>query len=113
MKEKRKGNFKLKRVRTIYQELKKIVNARSHHFELVSTPEEIFQLAHEILLNYTPNNDFGSHNALHLAIVKKLESQAIQAIMVTSDGSMKNVCEKIALESYDPIKETLNVDDGK
>ena len=45
MKEKRRGNFKLKRVRVIYQELKKIVNARSYHFELVSTPEEIFQLA--------------------------------------------------------------------
>jgi len=99
MKEKRRGNFRLKRVRTIYQELKKIVNARSYHFELISTPEEIFPLAHEILLNYAPNNDFGSHDALHLAIVKKLESQAI---MVTSDKEMKNVCKCKDINFYDP-----------
>jgi predicted nucleic acid-binding protein len=103
MKEKRAGNFKLKRTRSIYEALKKIAHAHSPHFELVFMPEEIFKVAHEILLTYAKTYDIGSHDALHLAIVKNLE---FSAVMVTSDNSLCIVCQQMKVEFYNPESES-------
>jgi len=103
MKYRRKGIFKTRKITLFSNALKKVANARSRQFELVPIPQGTFKLAHEILLNYAKNNDFGSHDALHLAIVKK---QINQAIMVTSDEAMKNVCAQVNIPIYDPELKT-------
>jgi len=65
-------------------------------FQMIAMPEGIFQLAESILLE-NADAAIQTNDALHLAIVKK---QINQTIMVTSDGAMKNVCERIEIESY-------------
>lgn len=106
MQKKREGIFKLKKIHFLYDELKKIAQARSNHFELIAMPEETFKVAHEILLNYAKTYSIGSNDALHLAIVKKLDISS--TIMITSDNSLKIVCEKDNIHFYDPETAPLN-----
>jgi len=67
-------------------------------FQMISLHNDIFQLAESILLE-NADAAIQTNDALHLAIVKK---QINQTIMVTSDNSLKNVCERIEIESYNP-----------
>jgi hypothetical protein len=41
----------------------------------------------------------GSNDALHLAILQQLP---FKAVMVTSDHSMQQVCERLQIPFYDP-----------
>jgi hypothetical protein len=67
---------------------------------MVSMPEKFFRLAETILLE---NAQFAisSNDALHLAIVQKLPLQ-YAPIMLTSDNSLQNVCERVQITYYDP-----------
>ena len=79
-------------------------NNQIRSFQMIPISDNIFQLAEAILLENLASN-IQTNDALHLAIVKNLESQAI---MVTSDGAMENVCSQIDVESYNPETEALN-----
>ncbi|OAD19489.1 hypothetical protein THIOM_004871 [Candidatus Thiomargarita nelsonii] len=72
-----------------------------HPFQIVSVSIEIFSLAENILLQYARRFSIGTNDALHLAILQTLNHQAI---MVTSDGSMQHVCERLQIPFDDPEK---------
>jgi predicted nucleic acid-binding protein len=58
-------------------------------------------LIESILLQYARRFSIGTNDALHLAILQTLNHQAI---MVTSDGSMQHVCERLQIPFSDPEK---------
>ena len=68
-------------------------------------PDRSFSLAQSILLQYACTYQIGSNDALHLAIMKRFDINENSFIMVTSDNSMKKVCEKIRTRVYDPEKD--------
>jgi len=90
-----------KTLRTIITHLRKdiAINPTSRPFEMLECPDNVFRLAETILLEHA-KFAIGSNDALHLAIVKKL--QLYQPIMVTSDKSLQRVCESLQMSFYDP-----------
>jgi hypothetical protein len=91
--------------RKILKLLDKNVDTGTHTiirlFQVIAMPEETFLLAKRILVQYANTFAIGSNDAMHLAILQTLNSQAI---MVTSDVSMQNVCERLQIPVYDPEK---------
>ena len=73
----------------------------SRPFQLILMPDIAFQLAKNILLQHAYNFRVETVDALHLAIVKKLQIHSPITI-VTSDQSMQKVCERIFVPFYDP-----------
>lgn len=41
-------------------------------------------------------------DALHLAILRRLQPTLPHIVMVTSDNSLKNVCDEISVNRFDP-----------
>jgi len=77
------------------------LNGKNRPFKIIPIHEEAFRLAESLLLQYALSLDISSNDALHLAIVEKLQSQ-FSAILVTSDNSMQKVCERLSIPFYDP-----------
>ena len=96
----RQNLLKRRNLYVITDHLKKDIgiSTTNRPFEMVAMPKSAFRLAETILLE---NAQFAisSNDALHLAIVKKLLDTPI---MVTSDKSLQNVCERIQITFYDP-----------
>jgi hypothetical protein len=63
--------------------------------------DNIFRMAENILLQHALTFDISSNDALHLAIVNKLQLQPTP-ILVTSDNSMQKVSELLSIPFYDP-----------
>jgi predicted nucleic acid-binding protein len=97
----RQGLIKRKNLNTIITLLKKETGTKTTHrpFKIVDLPDNVFQLAETILLEHA-KFAIGSNDALHLAILQKLD--LYQPIMVTSDKSLQRVCESIQMPFYDP-----------
>jgi len=99
----RKGKLKKKPVNDLYQRLDKDIGENketNRPFQLIPMPDGAFQLAKNILFQYAKSFRVESTDALHLAIVKKLQT-SLSVIMVTSDHSMQKICERISIPFYD------------
>ncbi|KHD07854.1 hypothetical protein PN36_13200 [Candidatus Thiomargarita nelsonii] len=105
MKSYRQGVFKRKKVKHIVNRLRRDREAdlsrKNRLFKVVPMPEDTFRLAENILFQQAFTFDIGSNDALHVAIVKELQSQ-FSIILVTSDKSMQNVCERLSIPFFDP-----------
>ncbi len=100
----RQGKLKRKEVNALYIRLDKDVGENqgtNRPFQLVRVPDGAFQFAKNILFQHADHFRVETTDALHLAIVKKLEIPS-PVIMVTSDRSMQKVCERISIPFYDP-----------
>ncbi len=104
MKYQRKKFLKQKDVNKIFKRIRRDagINTKTRPFEIMPMPDGVFRLAQSILLQHACVFQIGSNDALHLAIIKKLELQLFSIVMVTSDNSMKNVCYRIQTPVYDP-----------
>jgi len=101
----RKGNLKKKHVNDLYQRLDKDMGKNkdtNRPFQIIEMPDGVFQLAKNILFQYAYSFRVESADALHLAIVKKLQTQSSSITMITSDKSMQKVCEHLGIPFYDP-----------
>jgi len=98
--------LKFKHVKKMLKHLRKDagVNTQTRPFSIISMPESLFRLAENILFQHALTFDIGSNDALHLAIVKELQSPHT-VILVTSDKSMQNVCKRLSIPFYDPEAE--------
>lgn len=98
----RKGDLKAREFRRVWKRLRDDVStqsfATSRPFCELPMPDGYFRTAGDILLKYGDKN-FGTHDALHIAIAQLLPNQPI---FVTSDKALKNVCKQINLPCYDP-----------
>jgi predicted nucleic acid-binding protein len=68
-------------------------------------PKGVYKRAQILLMQYGDSFDFGTLDALHIAITEKLREDYPDIKLVTSDGSMKRVCTRIHLATYDPEKD--------
>ncbi|MDM8521917.1 type II toxin-antitoxin system VapC family toxin [Desulfococcaceae bacterium HSG8] len=100
----RKRLLKQKDVNKVFKRIRRDAgkNTKIRPFEIIPMPDGVFRLAQSILLQHARIFQIGSNDALHLAIVKKSEPKASSTVMVTSDNSMKNVCDRIQTPVYDP-----------
>jgi predicted nucleic acid-binding protein len=90
------------KVRLIIKRLHKdtgLLNGTPGPFRIVPLPTGIFSKAEGILLEHAGQLSFGANDALHVAIVSLLPDKPV---FVTSDRSLKNVCNNIGLSCYDP-----------
>jgi predicted nucleic acid-binding protein len=103
MRYRRKNLFKNRHVNRIFKQLKKDArfNATHHPFEIIAISDNIFPIAQNILFHHARSFQIGSMDALHLAIIQKLQLQT-SPILVTSDKSMQQVCKQLAISFYDP-----------
>jgi len=108
MKSYRQGIFKRKMVNSIVYRLRRDKYSENEKkkrlFQLVAIPEDTFSLAENILFQNALTFNIGSNDALHLAIVSKLQLQ-LSPVLVTSDNSMQKVCERLSIPFYDPENE--------
>ncbi len=108
MKYYRKKYLKKKDVTKLFKRIRRdagIINTSTRPFRIIPMPDRTFSLAQSILLQYACTYQIGSNDALHLAIMKRFDINEKFFIMVTSDNSMKRVCEKICTPIYDPEKD--------
>jgi hypothetical protein len=63
------------------------------HFLNTIISDKIFPIAQNILFHHARSFQIGSMDALHLAIIQKIQLQT-STILVTSDKSMQQVCAK-------------------
>ena len=108
MKYYRKKYLKKKDVSKIFKRIRRdsgITDTSTRPFRIISMPDGAFRLAQNILLQQACTYQIGSNDALHLAIMKQFDINENSFIMVTSDQSMKSVCEKICTPVYDPEKD--------
>ena len=105
MKSYRRGIFKRKMVNSIVYRLRRDrefgINDKPRSFQVIPIPEDTFRFAENILFQHAFTFDIGSNDALHLAIVKKLQLD-FSPILVTSDNPMQNVCKRLLISFYDP-----------
>lgn len=78
-------------------------NAR-HRFQLITTQENVFREARNLMRNYGTKYELGTNDALHIVMARAMTPVVI---VVTSDGGknsgkMKGVCKEIGLAVYDP-----------
>jgi predicted nucleic acid-binding protein len=107
MKYRRLGEFKKGDVNSLYKHLEKEIGTNgdtNRPFKVIPIPDGAFQLAKNILLHHALMFRVESNDALHLAIVKKLQTQP-PVVMVTSDQPMQKVCERISIPFYDPAED--------
>jgi predicted nucleic acid-binding protein len=101
----RRGIFKRKTVNSIVYRLRRDreygSDAKKRPFQVIPIPDDTFMFAENILFQHAFTFDIGSNDALHLAIVKKLQLH-LSPILVTSDNSMQKVCERLSISFYDP-----------
>jgi predicted nucleic acid-binding protein len=100
----RKNYFRNRQVNQVFKQLKREAGVNSTHrpFQVVPFSEEVFPLAESILFEYARVLQIGSLDALHLAMVKRLQVSLSAVVMVTSDQSMQKVCERLGMLVYDP-----------
>lgn len=100
----RKNYFRNREVNQVFKQLKREAGINSTHrpFQIVPFSEEVFPLAQSILFEHARVLQIGSLDALHLAMVKKLQTPSVATVMVTSDQSMQKVCDRLAIPMYDP-----------
>jgi predicted nucleic acid-binding protein len=101
-KQQRQGKLKPRAVRQVWHRLRDDVSqssATSRPFCELPMSGRCFRQAGSILLEYAGQFQFSANDALHLAITYLLPDQTI---FVTSDQSLKNVCNNIGLSCYDP-----------
>lgn len=104
MRSRRQRHLKQKGLNKVVKRLRQDIclEEKAHHFRLCSISADDFRLAESILLQYAYHFSISSYDALHLAIVQKLHSYDLTVTMVTSDNSLKRVCEKTGVAFYDP-----------
>ena len=110
---KRKGSLKKNQANALFHRLRKDMGRDAHThrpFLLIPIPENIYHRAESLLLLHAGQWQFGSNDALHIAIAEKLQSH-YQAIMATSDRSMKHVCEHLKIPVWDVEKVSLSTND--
>jgi predicted nucleic acid-binding protein len=98
----RKKQLPLAEARLIIKRLHKdsgLLDNISGLFQVVPLPTGSFSKAESILLEQAGQFSFGANDALHVAIASLLPDKPI---FVTSDKSLKNVCNNISLHCYDP-----------
>lgn len=100
MKYRRKRYLKSGTVRKIVKRIRR--DTASRYFEVIPVAEASFREAEKILLEHGHQQSIGSNDALHLAIVRNASPISCDITFVTSDHSLKNVCEKVGLPCYDP-----------
>jgi predicted nucleic acid-binding protein len=101
----RRGNLKKKHVNDLYQRLDKDMGKNkdtNRPFQIIEMPDGVFQLAKNILFQYAYSFRVESNDALHLAIVKKLQTESSSITMITSDKSMQKVCEHLGIPFFNP-----------
>ena len=101
-KQQRQGKLKPRVVRQVWNRLRDDVSqsvTTLRPFCELPIPDGCFRQAGSILLEYAGQFQFGANDALHLAIASLLPDKPI---FVTSDQSLKNVCNNIRLLCYDP-----------
>ncbi|MDM8522297.1 type II toxin-antitoxin system VapC family toxin [Desulfococcaceae bacterium HSG8] len=103
MKYRRKRYLKLRTVRRIARRIRR--DTASHYFTMIPIPEASFRETERILLEHGHQQSIGSNDALHLAIVRNARPIFSDITFVTSDHSLKNVCEKVGIPCYDPEEE--------
>lgn len=103
MKYRRKRYLKLRTVRKFVRRLRR--DTASRYFTVIPVDETAFRGAERILLEYGHQQSIGSDDALHLAVVINARPSFPDITFVTSDRSLKNVCEKLGVPCYDPEKE--------
>ncbi len=104
MKYRRKRLLKSKAVRKLARLVRHDTgtDTKKRSFAKILMPDGSFRLAENTLLQYAYTSDISSNDALHLAIVKKLHTHFPVIVLVTSDNSMKHICEKLEISCYDP-----------
>jgi predicted nucleic acid-binding protein len=98
----RQKKLRTHKVRLIIKRLHKdtgLLNGTPGPFRIVPLPTGIFSKAESILLEQAGQLSFGANDALHVAIASLLPDKPV---FVTSDRSLKNVCNNIGLSCYDP-----------
>lgn len=102
-KEQRRGELKPRAVRRVCNRMRDDIStksfATSRPFCEIPMPDGCFRKAGSILLEYAGKFQFSANDALHVAIASLLPNKPV---FVTSDRSLKNVCNNIGLSCYDP-----------
>ncbi|MDM8549319.1 type II toxin-antitoxin system VapC family toxin [Desulfobacterales bacterium HSG2] len=95
MKDHRKRYLKQRMVRRIIKRIRRDTAGAIRYFTVIPVDEASYRRAERILLEHGNHYSIGSNDALHLAIVENARSTFRNITFVTSDHSLKNVCEKL------------------
>ena len=101
-KQQRQGKLKPRLVRQVWNRLRDDVSqsvTTLRPFCELPMPDGCFRKAESILLEHAGQLSFGANDALHVAIASLIPDKPI---FVTSDQSLKNVCNNIDLPYLDP-----------
>ncbi|SEH07491.1 type II toxin-antitoxin system VapC family toxin [Candidatus Venteria ishoeyi] len=107
MRYQRKKLLKRKQAHALFKRLRKDMGSRpdTHRpFLLIPISASIYQRAESLLLQHAGQWQFGSNDALHLAIAETLQADH-ETIMTTSDRAMKHVCERLNIPVWDAEKD--------
>lgn len=104
LKQFRQGHLKRKWVNKLVQRLRRDTNpdTKIRPFTIVTWSDHTFRLAEGSLLQYADRWGIGSHDSLHIAIAIHLQASFQSITFVTSDRSLKEVCQELKLPTYDP-----------
>ncbi len=112
MKYYRKGFLRPKQVRAVAKRLRRDAALGNSHrpFKVVPLPENAFRKAEDALLQWGYQYNIQSNDALHLAIVLKLNDEEDDGlvVLVTSDGSLQTTARREHVRCYNPETEDFN-----
>lgn len=98
----RQGQLKPRAIRQVWNRLRDDVSqssSTSRFFYELPIPDGCFRQAGNLLLEYAGQFSFSANDALHVAIACLLPDKPV---FVTSDKSLKLLCNEIKLPCYDP-----------
>jgi len=103
MKYYRKRLIKRKQIHAIAKRLRRDSAIDNVHrpFRVVQIPDGSFRQAQSILLQDASRYSIQTNDALHLAIVLKLNT-ADPVVLVTADGSLQNTAQRRGIDWYNP-----------
>ncbi len=105
MKYRRKRYLKQRTVRRLVRRMRRDTAGATRYFTVIPFNEASFKRAERILLEHGHLHSVGSNDGLHLAVVENVRSTFRNITFVTSDHSLKSVCEKLGIPCYDPEEE--------
>lgn len=103
MKYYRKGSLGRRHINAIAKRLRRDSAAGKSHrpFRVIPMPESCLREAEGILLQHGCNSDIQTNDALHMAIVARLDREG-PVVLVTSDGPLQGATQRRGMAWYDP-----------
>ncbi|MDM8529630.1 type II toxin-antitoxin system VapC family toxin [Anaerolineales bacterium HSG25] len=101
----RKGDVKRRKSPRLLKKIRAEIG-KSGKFMVVPLPSGVYREAERIILIHN-NYDFGTMDAIHIAIVNLLQQTNPNIVMVASDNGLLNCCRALNISTFNPEKDSL------